>query len=535
MMAPSKMTHPEQAAVSWIFRARRWWRRADFEERLFAVLFGIFAVLALLPIWRARFLPLLDQPNHLSSAYIWHHYDDPAARLKEHYDLNIRPVPYFAYYALIRVAAVAASVEVANKIVLSAYVLAIPIAGLLFAARTGRSLWLSLLTFPLAYSYSWAHGFQPFTIGVAALVLGIGAVDAFLDRPRPGAGAAVLILVLACALSHPLALLGLYASALALLAATRPRWRLALTLALLLLPGALLFAWQLFRPQVSLAEGAIDQEQLYVGQHPPPWQMLRNLPAYTLDSVSGHADLWVFYSVFASAILLLITGFLRPYRGAISGGRRGRGAAVFIAMLACYLVIPLHLTRPIEWWFVSGRFAPLVCFFLFLLPNGPIRGARLQLLLPALAAIAFYPIHISEKYAAFNRRAEPFVEMVEETRPATNILFLSMRPRGDEAVNIDAYHQFGCYIQVLRGGYCATGWFDHGFPYKLRSELPAPPWHAHELFNAREHAGPYDYVIVRNESATKPIFDAQVSPEWRVVRKKGAWTMYAREITLERR
>lgn len=526
------MSHPKQAAPPWPIRAWQWFRQADLEARLFSVVFGIFAVLALIPIWRARFLPLLDQPNHLSSAYIWHYYENPGARLQEFYALNIKPVPYFAYYALIHAVAFAASVETANKIVLSVYVIAIPVAGLLFAARTGRSLWLSLLTFPLAYSYSWAHGFQPFNIGVAALLLATVAIDAFLARPRPAAGAAVLFLALACALSHPLALAGLYASALALALAIRPRWKHIIALAILVLPGALLFSWQLFRPQVSMAEGAMGQGQLYSGQHPPIGQMLRYLPAYTLDSVSGNADLWVFYIVFASAILLFITSFLKSYRTVITEDklRRNRGAAVLIAMLVCYLAIPLHLTRPIDWWFVSGRFAPLVCFFLFLLPDGAVRGARLLLLLPALAAIAFHSVHISEKYAAFNRRAEPFIEMVEDTRPGSNILFLSMKPRGDEAVNIDAYHQFGCYIQIMRGGYCATGWFGMGFPFKLKSELPSPPWHTHELWSPREHAGPYDYVIVRNEDTnTKAAFDPQASPEWSAVRRKGAWTMYARE------
>jgi hypothetical protein len=195
-------------------------------------------------------------------------------------------------------------------------------------------------------------------------------------------------------------------------------------------------------------------------------------------------------------------------------------------MLTCYLAVPLHLSRPIEWWFVSGRFAPLVCFFLFLLPDGAIRGARRLILLPAIAAAAFYPIHISEKYAGFNRRAEPFVEMVEEARPGSNILFLSMRPRSDEAVNIDAYDQFGCHIQIMRGGYCTTGWFASGFPFKVKSSLPSPPYHTHELFRPEEHAGPYDYVIVRSEK--EPIFSAQANPEWRLVRREGAWTMYAR-------
>jgi hypothetical protein len=75
------MIHPREVAARAVRGARERWARADREERLFVVVFALCAVAALGPIWRVRFLPLLDQPNHISSVYIWHYFNDPAARL----------------------------------------------------------------------------------------------------------------------------------------------------------------------------------------------------------------------------------------------------------------------------------------------------------------------------------------------------------------------------------------------------------------------------------------------------------------------
>jgi hypothetical protein len=511
--------------------ARERWVAASREDRLFALVFALCAACALVPIWRVRFLPLLDQPNHISSVYIWHYFDDPAARLKEYYELNIQPVPYFIYHLLVHGVAFVAGIEAANKIVLSAYALSIPAAALLFTRRTRRSPWLSILTFPLAYSYSWSYGFQPFNIGLAAFLLAVVAVDAFIERPRASVGVLAAILGLACDLGHPLALLALYVSVPLLLAASRPPWKRALATVLLLAPATALFAWQVLRPQTMLSSRATGP--LYEGQHLPVLEMLRLLPAHTLDSVSGHVDLVVFYICLGSAVLLFVTGLMKryaaePLREGEPRARYYRGAALMAAMLACYLAVPLHLSKPFDWWFVSGRFAPLVCFFAFLVPGGRVRGARLALVAPAAAAAIALPLYISQKYADFNARARPFVGMVERTRPSANVLFLAMKPRGDEAVNVEAYNQFASWVQILRGGFSGSGWFFTGYPFKLKKELPGPPWYSHERFDPAVHAGPYHYVIVRNESAKRPIFTAR-NPEWRLAARDGSWALYARE------
>src|SRR5699024_7058640 len=70
------------------------------ERRVFlGIAFAVLAI-AIAPIWVTRFLPLLDDPNHLSAIYIWHGLVSGDPSLQAFYELNVVPVAYFAHYGL---------------------------------------------------------------------------------------------------------------------------------------------------------------------------------------------------------------------------------------------------------------------------------------------------------------------------------------------------------------------------------------------------------------------------------------------------
>lgn len=497
----------------------------------FPFVFALVAAASLLPIWRARFLPLLDEPNHLSAIYVWHFFDDPAARLQEFYELRIRLVPYMAYYLLVHATAFITSLESANKLVLSAYVLSIPTAALLWTRRTRRSPWLSILTFPLAYSYSWSYGFHPFNVGIALFLFALIALDAFLERPSPLRALTLALLALLCDLGHFVMLCAFFVCVPCLWIAWRPRFKTLLASIGLIAPSAALFAWQVSHHQSNETPLRRTGGEFFSGQYLSPVEMLRLFPTYTLDSVSGSAEMWVFGVIAGSAGLLLIAGMF--WLKSKPEGRGGflltyRGALLALAMTGSYFALPLHLHKPFEWWFVSGRFAPLVCFFIFLLPRIELRGYKRLWILPTVCAAFYLPVHISEKYVAFNERAAPFVRMMEATKPGKNILYVGMKPPSDPAVNIHAYNQFGAWTQILRGGFSGSGWFTTGFPFEAKRMLPGPPWYEHEQFKPSLHAGPYDYVIVHNEK--KPVFGPN-DTAWKLVQREGQWCLYERITT----
>ncbi|MGK4006074.1 hypothetical protein WMF31_25875 [Sorangium sp. So ce1036] len=508
---------------------RRW-----THDRLFVATFALLAAAAVVPIWRVRFLPLLDLPNHLAAVHIWHNFDAPWARAKEFYELSLTPAPYGAYHILTHVIAHGVGLEDANRIVLSSYVLAIPAAALGWALRTRRSPWLSILTFPLAFSLSWACGFLPFLVGVALLLLGVVALDAQLERPSRARAAAVALLSVGCGLSHPLILFAYYVCVAALMLCHAPRWsRIARALPPFV-PAVALLVWQLVAfesPMVDLRSGPRFQ-----GAWVPWHEMLRSFPEYTLDSVSGDLDTQLFWVLLATASLLLLGELARRSRARANGAPAGslldrlhdhRSLVLFAAMVVCYFLVPLHLARPFDWWFVSGRFAPFICFFGSLALTAPLRGLSRLLMAPAAAAALVLPLHLSEKYERFDERLRPFARMVERIPPGAEVLFLTLPPRTDESLIIEGTNHFSSWVQIMRGGFSADGWHNVGFPFRLKRSLPAPPPNRGEWFNPDVHGVAYDYVIIRNERPDRPMFTA-AHAAWRRIDQEGAFTMYER-------
>ncbi|WP_437899650.1 hypothetical protein [Sorangium sp. So ce124] len=527
---------PGAAAPPAVESEERW-----SSDRAFVATFVLLAVAAIVPIWRVRFLPLLDLPNHLAAVHIWHSFDEPWTRFRDFYELSLRPAPYGAYHILTHVIAYVVGLENANRVVLSGYVLAIPAAALGWARRTRRSPWLSVLTFPLAFSLSWACGFLPFLVGVALLLVGVVALDAYLDRPSPGGGVAVALLSVGCGLSHPLILFGYYVCVAVLMLCHLPRWsRIAVALPLFA-PAVALVLWQLVAfksPMVDLRSGPRFQ-----GVWVPWHEMLRSFPEYTLDSVSGDLDTRLFWVLVAVASLLGVSGVARVARRFLPGRslparepappsgsfldrlHRHRSLALCAAMALCYFLVPLHLARPFDWWFVSGRFSPFICFFGFLAITAPLQGRSRLLMAPAVAAALVLPLHLSEKYARFDERVEPFAWMVERIPPGAEVLFLTLPPRTDESLIIEGTNHFSSWVQILHGGFSADGWHNVGFPFTLKRRLPAPPSNRGEWFKPDVHGVAYDYVILRNERPDKPLFTA-AHPSFRRIERDGAFTLY---------
>jgi hypothetical protein len=517
-------------------RLRQWWTQAARDEQAFRIVYVLLCIAALVPIWRVRMLPLLDEPNHLGAMYIWHHFGDPAARLSDFYKLNIGLVPYLAHYGLAHLAAFGLGIEAGNKLVLSIYVLALPLTALVWCRRTRRSPWLAVLAFPLNYSYAWAHGFHAFNLAVVACFGALCAIDAYLERPTWGRAIATLALSLACYLGHPLPFLflGLCVPLLWIAHRLRP-WR-ALALAALLAPSAYL-CWRAVNSVAMNPMAKGHHRPLREGVHLPWREMLSRLPRYTLDSVSGDLDVAVFWILCGVTVLTAVFGLalrFRPtpegpplWRRLIARGRPlrdHRSALLIVAALVLYLFLPLNQTKPMEWWFVSGRFAPVMCFFFFLLPATSLAGWRALLVAPAALAALVLPLHISQKYVEFNHRAAPFVRLVGQTRPGSNVLFLAIGPRGDPAVNVDAYNQFGSWVQVLHGGFSPSAW-NSGFPYQVTRRLPAPSWSFPSMFSPLYHGRAWDYVLVRHER--RPLFPP--GGEFRLAADQGGFRLYERQ------
>ncbi len=503
------------------------------------------AALAVSPIWRSRFLPLLDEPNHLASIYIYRYLPDASAHLAAYYTRSFRFVPYMVYHLVVLGLSYLVPVELANKLWQSLYVLSFPAAALVWTRRTGRSPLLALFALPLGYSYTWALGFAPFNASVPCLLFAISALDAFLEGPTAGRALLLILVAFLCELGHPLIFAGLCAAAIALGA-------LHLMTPLRVLIAALAFVPSLVALRLQMADGAAspfvaDVAQADVHSIAGTWSgwrdMLANLPSYSLDVVSGRAGQNLFWVLVATCVALVLSGLRRsPAEALRSAGHDGRPTRaqriraaldtyrtllIATALLLCYLLFPLHLSRPFDWWFVSGRYAIPFLFFLLLSPRGALTGLRRWALAPVLvASIAFFLI-IGGRYADYARRIEPLFHLAGQIPPNDTAILLSMQPRTDPAVDVEAYREISSYLQLIRGGFSPSGFYHAEHPLHLAHAPPMPPWSAHEAFDFRGGSVFWDWLVIHGR--IPPALPA--SGVWTRVASEGDFSLYRRAGT----
>ncbi len=145
-------------------------------EAAAVLLGGVFCFLQLASIWGVRFVPTQDGPVHLEMAS---QLRELAGRgggvLDRYYEINPRPEPNWLVYPLLRALATSMSWVAAEKVVLSAYLLALPLA-LAYAVTAVRreSLFVALFAFPLAANYLFHMGFLNFSLSVPLGLVALG-------------------------------------------------------------------------------------------------------------------------------------------------------------------------------------------------------------------------------------------------------------------------------------------------------------------------------------------------------------------------
>ncbi|NJL28446.1 MAG: hypothetical protein HC897_11445 [Thermoanaerobaculia bacterium] len=140
------------------------------------LVFGLCAIVALVPIGSVSHLPMVDLPQHAAQIRLWQHFDEYRAS----HDLNLF-TPYLTVYALGRVLAAVLPIATAMHVLVSLLVLALPASLWFLLARTGGERWWALLGFPLSFSFCFYWGLLNF---MAAVPLALVMVSLGLDLAR---------------------------------------------------------------------------------------------------------------------------------------------------------------------------------------------------------------------------------------------------------------------------------------------------------------------------------------------------------------
>jgi hypothetical protein len=487
-------------------------------------------VIALVPVWNQRLLPMLDTPNHLALVRGWHSFHDPSYHISDFYDLRVRLVPYFLFYSTIHVLMYVVPIEVANKLFLSAYLILFPLSILAVARAFRRSPWLAIGAFPLAFNQNWIYGFSSYLMGTVFMYFALAALVSYLSEPRRGRLAWLGVSSVLAYFSHVLAWFAFGLMAIALLLLHWRKIERCLKAALVMLPSV-------FLAFVAYLEDA--SERAYMKHNGEFSGMFRDFPTSVmefprrvLEIVPGGVDgavLWV--------LALTCVGLVwwRGSESATDDPVDRRQLRVLLVVLGItYLALPYSIAKPMAWWYVAPRIPSMMAPLLFLLPVGALRRRQRLLLLPVIAAGVVLPLHLAKLYRSFSNRNMPFMRLVERTPRGATVMVVvrgmmrgqfSEEKSGDPATSAPVYWHFSSWPMALHGGY-SPYLFDQGIPIVPKTKLEAPPWATPDSFDIRQ-APDFDYYLVR-----QPVEEMEREPSLMVQDRLGDWVLFKRKFRM---
>jgi hypothetical protein len=496
-------------------------RRAALAEGGLPVAWIALTILCLIPVWHQRLLPMLDTPNHLALVRGWHNFHDPAWRISEYYDLRVKPVPYIMFYGAIHLLMKAFTIEAANKIFLSAYLILFPLSVLAVARALKRSPWLAVPAFALQFNQGWIYGFSSYLMGTAFALFSLAALIHWLDSGKKLHAAALGICCIGAYFGHVLAWFLFGLCAITLLIVDWRKWKRGLIAGAVMAP-TLLLAFLAYREEQD------ERTYMKVGESlAGSWRdfptSLMEFPRRVLEIFPGDLDQWVFYTIAATTVGLCV------WKGT-QGENDRRLRWLLVVLGVTYLMLPYNITRPMSWWYVSPRVPALMMPLIVLLPTVKLEGRRLLIVLPVLIGCAILPLKLARLYRDFSNRNAGFMRLVAQVPRGETVMVVvrgmmrgsgSEEKSGDPATSAPVYWHFSSWPMALNGGYSPYV-FDQGIPIRPKKLLRAPNAMAPDMFDIRQ-APEFAYYLVR---LSPEQMDRE--PALKMVDEVGEWKLYKR-------
>lgn len=483
----------------------------------FTLTLASLIVVSLVPIWAVRYHPLPDLANHLAAAAIWVHHADPA--YSRYYDIALGPNPYWGYYAIMFVFARLVGIDIANRLVLSLYVVTVPLGFAWLATRLDRDRWLALFAFPFIWSFCFNIGFIHTSLGLALVAPGLAAFDAYCDRPSPARAGLAVVLSTSIYFCHVVPW-ALYVGAAGLIG-------------LLHRGGNRLWRAAVWGSGVSI--GVVVTllgrgKGMGTSHYTFAWGYDLGHPreaARVLWDLSMQAAYWSWHNCAGpeTTVMLLFLGLAWLVLRATAPISRPRlhdlrAAACFLTAFLGYLLLPRSVIAPAYSWGTKYRLAAWALLFLVLLLPGAIAGMRRWLLMPAALVAVGFAVDNLDHFRDANRHADGMDEVAAHIPREARVLFLLGKPWRDPGVQQDYLQSWPAFYVAYRGGW--DPWLFEDFPLRWKTHVPAPSWQAMD-FTWAKHARYYDYVIGFHETAA--VFGAHAR-EVVPVASSGAWTAW---------
>jgi hypothetical protein len=494
------------------------------------IIWTALTIVALIPVWRQRLLPMLDTPNHLALVRGWHNYHDSAWHIADYYNLRVRPVPYFLFYLTIHLLLYVSSIEVANKIFLSAYLIVFPLSVLALARALKRSPWLALSAFVLVFNQNWIYGFSSYLMGTCFMFLSLAMLIRWMDGARPWTLVALGVSTILAYFGHVMPWFCFGLCAIALLVLHVKEWRRGLLAAVAMLPsvGFALAAYLEERQSHSYFKNGEGLSALAGTWRDFP-TLVAEFPRRVLELFPGNVDRNILIVVTLTVLALAVWKGVR--RADETPQQQQRIKVILIVLGVTYCMLPYQITRPMSWWYVSPRVPSMMAVLLVLLPALPMNDWRRRIMMaPVVISAVVLSLTLTQLYRDFSRRNAPFMQLLNQTPLGSNVLVVvrgmmrgpgSEELSGDPATSGPVYWHFSSWPMALHGGY-GPYVFDQGIPIQPKLKLRAPAWANTDTFELRQ-APDFDYYLVRS-----PSDDLEREPSLRVKERLGEWVLFKR-------
>jgi hypothetical protein len=467
--------------------------------RTFQIAFVLCAGVALLPLWVGTYLPFVDYPQHLAQLDLWQKMADPDWPWRDWFRVD-RFTPYLIVYYLARVLGVLLEHDTCLRVLLSAYVIGLPLTTAWLLRRMDQTVWLALLMFPAAYGFSMTYGLLNYTFSVPLCLLVISVAV----RPNETRGLWLLTpLLLLLSFSH--VLVWAMASTCCGLLYLRlwPDWRnMVKPVLALAAPIPLVLLW------LHLAQGNDP-----VTQHENLWTYgphirLGLLSSYIVGQTTQHAPSAIY------GLLLL----LAPYAMGRSLDIRSPAVTPLLVVLAAYMVLPTTLWGV---WGVSERFSVFVLPLWLASTKSayPLPRRAPWLLLGLVLPWLGYLVSDAQR---FDERASEFEAVLERMQPGKWALGVHGdvwldEPRGP------ALEHLGCWYQMRAGGLWEPS-FAHYFSEVVQFVdvgAAVTRQRSRSLGDRR-----YDYYVVSGFPDISDWADEATLTELRLVHDTGTWQLW---------
>lgn len=412
-----------------------------FETTLFLVLLGLHLLL----IWAFPFTPTQDAPDHQALTHILREYHEPGAGLlRQYYQLNTEALPnWFIFFVMGQVLGFL-PVPVAEKVLLTAYVLLVPLAvRYALKALDPRAGFLAVLVFPFLFSFFFHMGFFNFCFSLAAFFFSVGYWLKHAEEMGIGRTMILALLVLWVYFCHPSTLV-VTVTVLVTLAG----WRALL--ALRAQPDRQIWKsilrWLL--PPVIAALPALGLMSSFVKSRADSPIVMMSLwrKVWSLTTLHSLASLTVWTIPVATVLALLFYAVavlcLRERR---SQGRRlqvGDGLLLTVAgLILAFFVAPDQVSSG---GFINDRlllFPFLTAILWFGTLEHPARRRLGVQVVAAGIALAFLGL-FAVKYAQLNRGLAGIAAAGEHVEPDHTFLYLSYAHQGQDGKGKLAFRTF---------------------------------------------------------------------------------------------